>query len=378
MHDNDYLAEERDEQHTQLLHDVRELYDVHVENAASLTRIRARLLTGAESLPYSRSVEKERQASMKTIHALPFRERIRHPRLATLAAVLLVAVLVASTLALFNFRRPQEVSPKRTEPTLPDVGNVTVQDTSIPQIKLRSTWNEITTIEGTGNKTLTAVHISLPRLWGLTIACENGHASYEIRTSGKQSFVGGCGTKGDGPNATPEAEPVVGPSSSGLQLETDKIQKITISAAGNVTWHLQLARSAANVPILAVPQGDWELLKVTGGSGTAGFSGSFERNPGIYTSATLPKVWGIRYLCLGSGTLTVKLNPDVLKRTLLCNGQVHFEQVRDEPDRKLTSALDTGGNGSKMIGSDIDVQTGETNDWQLLLVGCTDTRNECQ
>jgi len=350
MLDHDQLMpEETQGQNRLLMQDLSHYYDTRVEDNISLARIRARLLQKtATSLPladedgrtrFPKPSRGERGARMKYVHTF-VRDRARHPFLSALAAAVLLVALIGSFALVL---RPKQ-------------GTITGSDSPAGA----HGWTVVARFTGTGSQTITGQDIVGHR-FGWFIKCTNTtNVTIGVELSGQELE----GSSGKRCLALPEE--LLWPENMSSSLEPGRaavLQTIKVTAPSSTSWELVIFKGAYHPP-LSIDTTNWHALAdEMDGTGPSSWS----------ISVTLPKTWGLQFVCHGAGTLKVGFlllpvqpgTPDNPPASVSCNGQLHFE------------SFDGGGQDTRVFAFDLEITTGIENDWQAVLVGCTNGKPHC-
>ena len=309
LEDNDLLPVERDEHNQQLIADIRHSY-INREDKQSLTRIRERLVRNvAGSLPIPDPTVKiptqttrsrqERSTDMHFIHTDFCEGKTRHQQLGTLAAAVLVTLLVGSLATVLYIRLHQSV-----------LGS---------QPPLSYGWKQVATFSGTDSKTITHLNIQLTALWGSSIGCVGkGDIKFELVET-YNNLVSGCTV--DTPSAmnsstTPQLEPQVFQFSSPSRRT---IHTIKVTVSGSLTWYVRLASAdVARMPFL-------NTLATPLGVGASGGPDAISTSSGF---ANASKTWGLIMQCAGKGVFQVALfSPGGQGVDAPCDGKTHFSII---------------------------------------------------
>ncbi len=348
MLDRDQMTpEETQEQNQPLIQDLRGYYNTRAADKASLARIHARLLQKtAATLPVAKDREiaqpslsrrSEGNRRMKFVRAFT-KDRPRSASLATLAAAALLVVLVGSFALLLHLWQ----------------GTTAVPGSS----SLAHGWSLAAKFSGKGNQTITRQNIEVGQKYGWLIICTNTNA---LDSSVAVSFNGG-NSSGDGSAtcAVSKTGPL-GPEAiiTSPVAVMAPIHTITVATDASISWELLLFRGTYYPPLSVLA--DWHALHgEIAGTGDGSWS----------VDITLPRTWAMQFVCYGTGDIQISLQsngefntPAIAGAKVLCNGQVNF------------NVLDRVGQGMHV--SQIQITTGAENDWQVLLVGCTNGKPHC-
>ncbi len=338
--------EEAQSQNQPLIQDLGHYYDTRSDDAASMERMRARFLQKASaSLP---AASTGNVTPFPTMSQTPSQEKrgmkipqrvARHPYLNTLAAAVLLVVLVGASVLALQLRQGTSIG--SDQPTI------------------AHDWSIIARFSGTGNRTLTGLNIDVGNKYGWLINCTNTSSGLlSLKLNGQESGDMPCSTKTVGPLA-----PIGSYTSPAAYVPP--IYSIEVTAPASTSWDLLLFKGVYYPP-LSIDKANWQTLhEEIDGTGSTTWSG---------IDATLPKTWGLVYTCHGTGTFKVSLwsnaqpaspdtTPDIIGFTDRCDGQPRFNQ------------MNTIGEGK--IVHQILITTGANNDWQFVLVGCTNGRPSC-
>ncbi len=193
--------------------------------------------------------------------------------------------------------------------------------------QLRHGWTQVATYSGTGNKTITGLHLDVPYLWGNALICEGKGVTGEI--DGTNS-AGEPVTIHIGITPCSASSSNISPRSISLDLHLMSIRTIKFMAGEATTWHLQLTR-ANNQPAFT-QETEWIPSGGIGGEvenehGNAGSGSNLLPMRGANDQIILPRTYEIAFACFGSGTATIKLTP-ASETMLHCNRQVSFAVIR--------------------------------------------------
>ncbi len=340
---NQSTPEEMQEQNQPLIQDLRRYYNTRAEDNTSLARIHARLLEKtAASLPVTRDQEvvqpplllqTQRDRNNRRKFGQTFtKDKSRYRSLGTLAAAALLAALVGSFALLLHL----------------------VQGTGA----VEHGWSLVAKFSGTGNQTIIKQNIEVGHKFGWLINCtntQNGEIAVKFNSgnsSGNSSSSGTCaGVKTDplGPGATITSPAGLAP-----------IQTIEVTTDASTSWELLLFRGTYYPP-LSIDTANWHpLLDEMDGSGNGTWG----------VNVTLPRSWALQFVCHGTGDIQISLQsadgsntPGIAAAHAPCNGQINFD------------VMDRVGQGMKV--SQVQISTSADNDWQVLLVGCTNGKPHC-
>jgi hypothetical protein len=216
-------------------------------------------------------------------------------------------------------------------------------------------WTQVAMYTGTGNKTITALGTGFPHLWGASLTCEGKSVNSEVEgtySTGKRAVI----DIGISPCSASSSD--VSPQSIFLDLHVINVRTIKVTASADTTWHLQFTR-AINQPTLPL-ETEWVSVVGLGGSGNGGSdSSNLPTLIGPNGQTIYPRTYKIAFVCLGSGTATIKLTPQN-GAALSCDGQVQFSVIHYPAATQL---------------EDIQVSitsTARDSVWDLNLLGCTD------
>lgn len=335
------IPEEMQEQNQPLIQDLRRYYHTRAEDNASLARIHARLLEKtATSLPASRDHEaaqpplqsqtqRERNTRRKLEQAIA-KERPWYHSLGTLAAAILLVALVGSFALLLHLG--------------PGTGAV------------EHGWSLVAKFSGTGNKTITRQHIEVGRKFGWLITCTNtqeGGVAVKFNIGSGWSacrLANNTGSLGPGPSDLSDLS----------AADLPPIQTIEVTTAASTSWELLLFRGTYYPP-LRIDTTYWHpLLNETDGSGNATWT----------VGATLPRTWALQFVCHGTGDVQVSLqsgdiphSSEITGARAPCNGQTNFD---------VTDMV-----GQSVNVFQVQITTGADNDWQVIIIGCTNGKPHC-
>lgn len=222
-----------------------------------------------------------REGALPPVPLPPTRHRSWPQRLSAIAAALLVAALVGSLALLLTSHRQS--------------GTVT--------FKLRPGWMVIAEYSGTGSKTITGQHVTLPYLWGSSFICK-GDGKVDVRATGP-TYLGLFGAD----NCSSTAANTLMPNLIFLEMSNvDKIDTIKVTANPDTAWYLQFAQETPQPAFKPGPE--WASGIGIGGNGDGGLIGD-----GPVTTANgqplQSKVWGAWFVCIGTGTGIIHLSEDV-------------------------------------------------------------------
>ncbi len=199
------------------------------------------------------------------------RQRAWQRRLSALVAVVVLLALVG-TLALLFLQHGQST------------GGI---------FQIRPGWQQIALYSGTGNKTITGLHLQLPSMWGSAFTCI-GSGGVDVKTTGPL-FTGVGGTNDC---QAIDHHPV---APTGFEFDVTphaEIQTMTVKADEHTRWYLLFVQK--------VPQPSFTL-----GPGWASWGGIGGTGNGRMSNAILPppyqaSLWGAVFVCTGSGTGTIQ------------------------------------------------------------------------
>ncbi len=219
-------------------------------------------------------------------------------------------------------------------------------------------WTQVAMYTGTGSKTITALGTDLPYLWGDSLTCEGKSVNSEVE--GTYS-TGEKAVTDIGRSSCSASSSDVSPQSIFLDLHVINVRTIKVTASADTTWHLQFTR-AINQPTLPL-ETEWVSVGGMGGRVERGNGGGDFSNLlpliGPNGQTIYPRTYKIAFVCLGSGTATIKLTPQN-GATLSCDGQVQFAVIHYPAATQL---------------EDIQVSITSTagdSVWDLNLLGCAD------
>lgn len=346
MLDRDQMTPEEIQEHNQpLIQDLLRYYNTRAEDNASLARIHARLLQKtAASLPVTEDSEvaqpslllqsrPQRNTKMKFVPAFA-KDRPRYPYLTTLVAATLLVVLVGSFVLIFHLRQGTTASPT-----------------------VEHGWSLVAQFSGTGNKTISGQNIEVGHKFGWLLTCTGTQDSFvDVKFNGGNasgSGSGSCSVSKTGPLG-PEAD-VTSP------VVMESIHTIQVTTAASISWELLLFKGTYYPP-MSIDAANWRALQseMDGtGNGTWGID------------VTLPRTWAMQFVCHGTGNIQISLQSGYPPNALVsvggvntpCNGQITF------------NLFDLVGQGMKI--SQVQITTSADNDWQVLLVSCTNGKPHC-
>ncbi|HEU5370140.1 MAG TPA: zf-HC2 domain-containing protein, partial [Ktedonobacterales bacterium] len=265
----------------------------------------------------------------------PSRRRTWLQRLSTLAAVLLLTVLVGALVAVLLHR---------------------TQGVALPPEKLfqlRPGWSALAEYSGTGSQTITGQDIELPRLWGNAYGCI-GSGKLDIELSGKSaSEVYGMSTIG----CDTASFPLVSPGAFSFDnTPIGKLDTIKVTTSAKTHWFFQLTQAIEQPAFVLGPE--WAIETNIGADG----NGRYQWDGGL--GRTAYKIWGLVFTCFGSGSGSVELTPGVGKINIPpCTGQPTLVKAR-YPSATSLQAADVVFTGDAV--------------WNILLVGCVDEQQCAQ
>lgn len=334
---NQLTPEEAREQNQPLIQDLRHYYNTRAEDSASLARIQVRLLEKATTLPVTENsgesppllrTKHQKNAGRKFMHTF-VKDRSRYRSFGTLAAAILLVVLVGSFALLLH----------------------TGPGTSA----IEHGWSLITKFSGTGNQTITGQNIEVGNKFGWLINCTNtqeGQIAVEFNENANgssRSICQGSNTEPLGPGATLTSPAGLAP-----------VHTIVVTTDASTSWELFLFKGTYYPP-LSIDTANWHpLLDEMDGSGNGTW--------GVHV--TLLRSWGLLFVCHGTGDIQISLQPvngfnasKISGARAPCNGQTNFD------------VSDISGQSEQV--SQIQITTGANNDWQVLLIGCTNGKPGC-
>lgn len=359
---NAFTPEAGDEKHRLLIDQLRRMFDTHAEDVELLAHARVRLMQ-KDALPHPRPVPimqtlpessnrlREGKRNMQFIHAAIYERRSWQQRLATIAAVFFIVILVGS-LAVILLHRQQ--------------GNIA----NAPP--LRVGWTQAVYLSGSGNQTFTHLHIALSTLWGESDGCTgNGNLDIHLQLRGVD-YEGG----GSCPRLTPPS-PLFGPDQINLESTAQILDIITVRAPGSINWFLQLSNSTVK-PVLdlnqfTAPHSDWTSVGGVGG-GYAYDANGFTKSAGtIDLARSIPsfilsgssvalETLAFVPICIGNGGMTIQVTPPASGATIeapACDGQplVSIARFATTPDTQKVIVM-----GDKGV------------IWQLYIYACTNAK----
>ncbi len=335
MLDHDQVTPEETEEHNQpLIRDLQRYYTTHAEDQASLEHIRAQLLrkkaasapAADASLTLPEPTPTARTAGIAFVPTFTL-ERPHRPYLTTLvAAVLLVALIGSFTLAL-HLRQEVAVTP--------------------PTLHIAHDWSLVENLRGTGPMTVTGKNIDVGHKYGWLLTCANtlsGPVSVTFNGANEGISQSACDSKDNGAPLAPNTV-----FNSPVPLAP--IQSIKITTDASTSWEFFLF-VGAYYPPLTIDTGWQPLMSELDGTGN---------ETAVGVNVTLPQVWGLLFVCHGTGTIQVSLQsgpafstPEVTGTTAPCDGHPNFDTSEN---------ISVGTHITQ-----IQVTTGNENDWQVVLV----------
>ena len=333
---NQSTPEEVQEQYQPLIRDLRRYYNTRAEDNTSLARIQARLLEKATTLPVSKRPEQtppssraKQQKNRRKLMQTFAKDRPRYRTLGTLAAAILLVILVGSFTLLIHF----------------GTGTRTVQHG----------WTLVARFSGTGSQTITGQNIEVGHKFGWFIACTNTQegeiaVKFNENANGSEwSTCGGSSTGTLGPGASLWSPAILPP-----------IHTIVVTTDASTSWELLLFKGTYYPP-LSIDTANWHPLldeMDSSGNGTWG------------VNVTLPRTWALAFVCHGTGDIQISLQsgyghnpPQISGASAPCNGQPNLD------------VTDGSGQGEQV--SQVQVTTGADNDWQAIIIACTNGKPHC-
>lgn len=331
---NQLTPEETQEQNQSLIQGLRRYYNTRAEDTISLARIQARLIEKATSLPVAESsVEtplssraKQQKNARRTLIQTFTKNRPRRRTFGTLAATILLAILVGSFALLIHTR--------------PGTGAI------------QHGWTLVAQFSGTGSKTISRQHIEVGRKFGWLVTCTN---TQEGGVAVK--FNIGNGWSACRASRTGSPGPVISNLST---LDFPPIQTIEVTTNASTSWELLLFKGTYYPP-LSIDRTNWQpLLSEMDGTG----------NGTVGVGVTLSRTWGLLFSCHGTGDIQISLQPpngdntsEIAGASTPCNGQPNFD------------VSDISGLSEQVF--QMQITTGADNDWQVLLVACSNGKPRC-
>lgn len=343
---NQWTPEETQEQNQPLIQDLRRYYTTQAEDNASLARIRTRLLQKTTaSLPAADDQEgvpfllpaRTREESRTNLRFVPAfaQDRPRYARLTTLGAAVLLVVLIGSLTVAFYLRQGRTAVP--------------------PSPVVEHGWSLVARWSGTGNQTITGKHLEVGHKYGWTLGCTNTKDGWiSVRFNGPNGETGGnaCSVN--------LAEPLGPVDVLSSPAAFAPIQTIEVTAAPSTSWELQLFQGTYSPP-LTIDAG-WSVLRDEMDGTGSGITDGID--------VTLPQTWGLIFVCHGTGSFKIGLQsgfdphaPGIVGVQAPCDGQPNFDR------------FDQVSPGAHV--EQIQITTGAENDWQLVVVGCTNGTPAC-
>lgn len=351
MLDHDQLTPaETQEQNQLLIQDLSRYYDTRAEDSASLARIRARLLQRAAGPlplvdegeltqpPLFLPARRARDTGIRLVHTFA-KDRLRHPYLNALVAAMLLLALVGSFVVVLSLQQGTATPPK--------------------PLAVARGWNVVATFHGTGHRTIMGQDIELGRRYGWLLTCTNtadgwvGVIFNGDKKAAETITCGGTPLEPLAPNDSASATVAFAP------IHT--IEIVTSSSPPSISWELFLFKGIYHPP-LKIDTANWHALSSEmDGTGSATWGG---------VDATLPKTWALEFVCYGTGSFKVDLESgnqpnvsEIAGYMAPCNGQTNFNVAY------LV--------GQGMTVSQVQITTNASNDWQILLLGCTNNKPNC-
>ena len=257
------------------------------------------------------------------------KDRPRYRTLGTLAASILLVILVGSFVLLIHS----------------GTGTKTV----------KHGWTLIARFSGTGNQTITGQNIEVGHKFGWLLTCtntQNGDIGVKFN-SGNSSSNGRCA----GTSTTP-----LGPEDSlSSPAILPPIHTIVVTADASTSWELLLFKGTYYPP-LSIDTANWHpLLDEMDGSGNGMW--------GVHV--ILPRTWALAFVCHGTGDIQISLQSnsgynqqEISGASAPCNGQPNLD------------VTDGSAQGEQV--SQVQVTTGADNDWQAIIIACTNGKQHCR
>lgn len=245
---------------------------------------------------------------MHIVHTLNPEKKTWKYYLSTIAAVLLVGMLIASLVVVLHLRQGSQVA-----------GNPFV---------LRPGWKQVALYSGTGNKTITGLKIALPQLYGYASNCV-GSGSLSMKLTGENTLI----DLGQTP-CQPALSTNPAPRSLSFNLSPPHIQTITVKADAAISWFLLISELTPQpAPISG---SGWATSMGMGDDSTSAVGEVGD----VYDAAghkIQPKTWAIVIACIGTGKGNVQLTPNVLHTNLSpCDGQPRLVVVHNRFPTRVT------------------------------------------
>jgi len=334
---NQLTPEETREQNQPLIQDLGRYFNTRAEDSASLARIQVRLIEKATSLPVTENTgespplsraKHQKDAGRKFMRTF-VKDRSRYRSLGTLAAAILLVVLVGSFVLLLH--------------------------TGTGTGAVEHGWSLVAKFSGTGNQTITGQNIEVGHKFGWLITCTNTQEG-SIAVKFDENADGSSWSICQGSNTGP-----LGPGANIASPATlPPIHTIVVTTDASTSWELLLFKGTYYPP-LSIDTANWHaLLNEMDGSGNGMW--------GVHV--TLPRTWALQFVCHGTGDFQISLrsgsgynSPEVSGTRAPCNGQTNF------------NVLDTAGQGERV--SQVQFTTGADNDWQAIIIGCTNGKPHC-
>ena len=216
-------------------------------------------------------------------------------------------------------------------------------------------WSLVAKFSGTGNQTIIKQNIEVGHKFGWLINCTNtqeGTISVQINQNAASSggSCSGSNTGPLGPGATLTSPGAFAP-----------IQTIKVTTDVSTSWEL-LIFTGTYYPPLSIDTANWHpLLNEMDGTGNGTWG----------VDVTLPKTWALQFVCHGAGDIQISLQSADGSNTR------NIEGVRAPCNGQTTlDAFDQVGQGVNVV-SQIQFTTGAYNDWQALLLDCTNGKPHC-
>ncbi len=213
----------------------------------------------------------EHAGSIILLPPLARRRRVWQRRLSGLVAAVVLLALV-STLALLFLQHGQSTG-----------GGI---------FQIRPGWQQIALYSGTGNKTITGLHLQLPSMWGSAFTC-TGSGEVDVKATGPNYISGGGPSDCQGTDHHPTA-----PAGMILDITPHEIQTITVKADAHTRWYYIFLEKAPQPSFTLGP--GWTEWGGIGGTGNGRMSNAILPPP--YQAS----LWGAVFVCTGSGTGTIQ------------------------------------------------------------------------
>lgn len=328
-----------DAQERELTAALQHIFDTRAPDAQALARIRERLIeVGAGPLPASPASiadihqQRIKGTPMRIVHTLTPATKTWKYYLQTIAAVLLVGLLLTSFAVVLHMRQGSQGG---ANPFVPRTG-----------------WKQIALYSGTGSKTINGLNVALPQLYGYSYNCV-GSGSLAMKLTSKGNIIDIGQNPCQSVLATRSA-----PSFLAFDPTPTKIETITVKADAATSWFL----------LINAPEPKPALISMAGWTASVGMGGDTSATGGVsdvYDAARhkiQPKTWEIVTVCIGTGKGTVRLAPNLLHTSLpICDGQPHLLSVHSRVPTLVT---------------EVQVEVTGNIIWRIQLLGCVD-ENTC-